>query len=98
ADLALACMELMDASWKKGKPIRLLAVTAMKLVPKNAEVTKQVTLFDSASDTANREKEERLELAMDRIREKYGEGSITTAGIAFSDIGIHDGHGEPEEE
>ena len=95
ADLIAACMALIDASWRAGKGIRLLAVTATKLVPKE-EATEQITLFDSPDHSANREKKERLEQTMDRIRERFGGGSIHTAGVAFSDIGIHDRHGEPE--
>lgn len=97
ADLVAACMELIDAHWKDGKPIRLLAVTAMKLVPKD-HVVEQTTLFDAEPGKGNREREERLELAIDKIRNRYGTGSIIQAGVAFNDIGIHDGHGAPEEE
>lgn len=92
ADLVTACMELIDAHWPEGKPVRLLAVTAMKLVPKE-NVLEQVTLFDSPEDGSSREREERLEMAIDKIRGKYGTGSISKAGIAFNDIGIHDRHG-----
>lgn len=97
ADLAAACMELIDAHWREGKPVRLLAVTAMKLIPKD-KVVEQVTLFDLQPEKNATEKEERLERALDTIRKKYGDRSITTAGIAFNDIGIHDGHGPLDEE
>ncbi len=97
ADLVTACMELFDASWRAGKPLRLLAVTAMKLVPKE-EVMEQVTMFDPPPGSSDRDRVERLEKTMDKIREKYGEGSISTAGIAFSDIGIHDRYEEPDGE
>lgn len=97
SDITEACQELLQAHWKDGKPIRLLAVTAMKLVPKDAAV-EQVTLFDAMDGRVDRQRRERLELAMDSIRERFGEGSITTAGIVASDIGIHDGHGVPDHE
>ncbi len=99
ADLTAACMELMDASWPRGKPIRLLAVTAMRLVPKD-QVVEQLSLLDApgVGGGPGKEKRERLEMAVDKIRRRYGMESITTAGVAFSDIGIHDRHGEPEEE
>lgn len=95
AELSAASMELIDASWTIGKPIRLLTVTAMKLIPKG-EATEQTTLFDSPSNAAIREKKERLELAMDRIRGKYGSGIITTAGIAGNDLGISDSYDPTE--
>ncbi len=97
ADLARACMELMDASWRDGKPIRLLAVTALKLMPKESAV-EQLTLFESETEAVGREKKERLELAMDAIRKKYGAGSISTAGVAYNDLGIHEGYGDAEQE
>lgn len=97
AELVHACMELVDAHWREGRPIRLLAVTAMKLVRKD-EVLEQITLFASPEEDASRRKGERLELTVDQIRRKYGERSITTAGIAFSDIGIHDRQEALEEE
>ncbi len=96
ADLVNACMELIDASWPKGKPIRLLAVTAMKLIPKD-QVVEQLTLFDSPAETSNREREERLEMTIDAIRGRFGSHSITTAGVAFSDIGIHERYQRQEE-
>ncbi len=95
ADLAGACMELMDRHWAGWKPIRLLAVTAMKLVPRD-EVQEQLTLFDSPDGNAGRAKRERIELAVDKIRRRFGEGSIATANVAFSDIGVHERSEEPE--
>lgn len=91
ADLSACSMELIEASWCIGKPIRLLTVTAMKLVRKD-EALEQVSLFQEADD-ASRQKKENLELAMDRLRERFGSGVITTAGIAYNDLGIHEEYG-----
>lgn len=92
ADLSATCLELIDASWPAGKPIRLLTVTALKLVAKE-EVIEQMTLFQTPGDAAERAKKERLELAMDGIRSRFGEGSITTASIAYNDLGIDEDYG-----
>lgn len=92
SELVAVSMEIIDASWQIGKPIRLLTVTAMKLVPKDA-VVEQMTLFQSPADSADREKKERLELAMDKIRARYGADSIQTASVACNDLGIHEGYG-----
>lgn len=96
ADVSAISMELIEASWQMGKPIRLLAVTAMKLIPKD-EATEQMTLFETPQEALVRAKRERLELAMDRIRGKYGEDSIATAGIVYNDLGIHEGYSMDEE-
>ncbi len=96
-DLVEACMELIDASWPTGKPIRLLAVTAMKLLPSDA-VVEQVTLFESPEEVRAREKKERLAKAVDDIRRKHGRRSVDTAGVAFSDIGVVDRGNETMED
>ena len=84
ADLVRACLDLIHASWPKGKPIRLLTVTAQNLVPEE-EVIEQISLFDTPGDA---EKTERLEQAMDHIRGKYGGGSIQHGSVLGNDIGI----------
>jgi len=91
-DIAAATMALYEASWKAEKPIRLLAVTAMKLIPAD-EVVEQVSLLDSPADAGQRMKKERLAFALDRIRGKYGFGSVRTASAAFNDLGIYDDGG-----
>lgn len=97
AELARTCMELMDASWPEGKPIRLLAVAALRMLDKDA-VVEQVSLFDPPAGTSERAKRERVEQAIDKLRQRYGEDIITTAGIAASDLGFHEGPPALEEE
>ena len=92
-ELASSAMELVKANWPSGKPIRLLGVTAMKLVEKDY-VAEQISLFDSPKDGAVREKHERLERAVDAIRGKYGGDSINMAGVVYNDLGIHEEYGE----
>ncbi|MCL1796637.1 MAG: DNA polymerase IV [Clostridia bacterium] len=88
SDIAAASMALYDASWKAAKPVRLLAVTAMKLVAAE-ELAEQISLLESPADDRLRNKKEQLEFALDRIRSKYGFGSVRTVGIAFNDLGIY---------
>ncbi|KIL38562.1 DNA polymerase IV [Gordoniibacillus kamchatkensis] len=74
-----AC-RLFDAHWPEAKPVRLLGITLQNLQPK-AESALQLDLF-----TFEREpKKERLNEAMDRIRDKFGESSIVTAGMLTDD-------------
>ena len=71
-DLMGTAMELINELWKPPSPVRLLRVTAINLVPAD-EAFEQVDLFSS---TVNRERQERLESTMAKIRDKYGSSSI----------------------
>lgn len=84
ADISRAAMELINASWKIGNPIRMLTVTALRLIPESS-AAEQLSLFGDAED---REKEERLEKALDDIREKFGKGSILPGSVLDNDLGI----------
>ncbi len=85
ADLSRAVMELIEASWKIGTPIRMLTVTALKLMPQDM-ATEQISLLEDNSP--RREKRERLEKTLDGIREKFGHGSILPSSILNNDLGI----------
>lgn len=67
-------MELVDTLWTPPAPIRALTVTAIHLV-QDDEAYEQVDLF-TAPAAPQKEKQEKLEAAMDRIRDKYGDRSI----------------------
>lgn len=79
-ELLDAAMELFDSAWKLPAPIRLLSVTALHLTDA-AETYTQVDLF-GANDTSQLERQEKLEHAMDTIREKYGSRAISFGPIA----------------
>ena len=86
-DLAKAAIELVQAGWDLRAPIRMLTITAGNLVPE--EEGEQLSLFDQA-DPERTQKQERLERAMDQIRQRYGHGSIARAGALGNDLGIED--------
>ena len=71
-DLTDAAMELVYELWKPPSPIRALTVTAIHLV-QEGEAYEQVDLFGSVP---GKEKQEKLESAMDRIRKKFGADAI----------------------
>lgn len=74
-----AC-RLFDVHWGAGKPVRLLGITLQNLAPKK-QAAVQLDLF-----TFEREpKKEQLNQAMDRIRDKFGESAILTAGMMTDD-------------
>ena len=74
-ELTAAATALVQELWKPPSPVRALTVTAIHLVP-GENAYEQVDLFDS-SGGAGREKQEKLENAMDRIRKKYGADAIS---------------------
>ena len=75
-------LELVQRSWKAGKPIRLLTITAINLV--DEDYGGQISLFGDTSDT----KQEALEQTIDTLKQKYGKGIIKPASVLNNDLGI----------
>ena len=75
-DVFRAACRLMDRHWAEGKPVRLLGVTLQGLSPRE-ETPVQLDLF-RYRETPRREK---LAAVMDRLRDKYGEDALLTAGM-----------------
>lgn len=82
-EIAETCLELVRAAKRIDKPIRMLTVTALGLVPAG-ETGQQIDLF-APQAAENRERLERLERAKDAIRAKYGKGAIVSGRITGSD-------------
>ncbi len=78
-ELTRAALELVQASWRVGAPIRMLTVTGQNLVDEWA-APEQLDLFQP-QDTTRRDKLERLERTMDRIRGKYGQEAIQLGSL-----------------
>lgn len=84
-DIADAALELLLSSWNLKLPIRALTVTAQNLVDET-DAGEQLDLF--AADAApHRDKLERLERTMDKIRDKYGGTAITFASAVQGESG-----------
>lgn len=92
-ELAEVAMEIVEAHWNIGNPIRLLTVTAQNLVPASASV-EQLSLFGAGDEKT--ERSERLEKTMDAIRGRYGRYSIQQGVILHNDLGINDEETEEE--
>ena len=82
ADVKDAVLDLIHASWRITDPIRLLTVTAINLCDETAD--EQLSLFDTSVE--DREKDESLDKAMDDIRRKFGDGSITFGQMIDNDL------------
>ncbi len=86
-ELAEISLGIIQHEWDLRKPIRMLTITANNLVTAG-ETGEQMTLFSGEDKQQEKEKQEKLETALDAIRGKYGRDSIGTAGILGNDIGI----------
>lgn len=90
-EIAQAATELIRASWRAGAPIRMLTITAINLTDQLFQ--EQLSLF--GSDSSQREKAEKMELAMDEVRKKYGSSTIGFASVMSNDLGL--GEKEPDD-
>ncbi len=95
ADLFKESLMLIHASWPEGKPIRMLTVTAQKLTPAD-QSSRQLTLFEQ--EQQSNERLERLEAAVDNIRQRYGTKSISHANLVKNDLGLDDGDNPEQKE
>ena len=69
----VAC-ELFEEIWDT-RPVRLLGIRTAKLV--DEEEPQQMTLLDFAVEQRSDERHEKLEKAMDEIKERYGKNAVT---------------------
>lgn len=65
-----AAMEVFHRVWRVGKPIRMMAVTAINLTRE----TRQLSLFDDG-------RKEKLTRSVDQIKEKFGKQAIRPAAL-----------------
>ena len=88
-------MSLIEAAWSPPTPIRMLGVTAAGL--SDQETGEQLSLFEP--DTSERrEKQERLETAMDKIREKFGHSAVLPCAFLGNSLGIEREASSPMDE
>lgn len=78
-EIARAALSLLEENRHAFEAIRTLTVTGEQIV-RPGETQQQVSLFQE-EDRASRERQLRLEQAMDRIRDKYGRDAISTGRL-----------------
>ncbi len=83
-EIAKTAYEILLDEWNAKYPLRMITVTAMNLQDANSSAV-QISLFD-----VNKEKDQKRENALDKIRQRYGNSSITSGATIDSDIGIYD--------
>ena len=87
-DLLDAAMELIDGVWRPPSPIRLISVTALALTDQ-LEAYEQEDLFTTPQRSAADARQERLERAVDAIRNKYGVQMISYGESAEQAGDVH---------
>ncbi len=84
ADIAREAVEIIDACWRIGAPIRMITVTGQKLEDE-ATPTNQLSFFGGREIDLRRE---RLERAVDCVRERYGRDKIVYGCVMGNDLGV----------
>ncbi|MEG1878653.1 MAG: DNA polymerase IV [Pseudoflavonifractor sp.] len=85
-DISDGALELISAAWNLRAPIRALTITGQNLMAE-AEASEQMDLF-SANAMPQRDKLERLEHTVDKIRDKFGGNAITFASAVKGALGV----------
>jgi DNA polymerase-4 len=96
-DIAGEAMEIIEASWRIGAPIRMLALTGRKLVPAE-DAREQLSFFLGDGGRSARTRREKLEQTVDGIRARFGKDAIYPGSVIQNDLGIHERHGPADEE
>lgn len=91
-EISETAIELIKSVWKVKNPIRALTITGTNLLPENY-VYEQISLIESA-DKAQKEKQEKLESTIDKIRGKFGKSSVLLGSVLNNDLGIDNYKGE----
>ena len=85
-ELSDSAFAILSETWRIGRPIRALTVTAMNLIGEH-EGGEQLSMFGAEAEE-RREKTGRLEDAVDGIRRRFGRTSISSGAILSSDFGV----------
>lgn len=81
-EILRAAFQLIQSAWQENAPVRALTVTAQNLLPEQ-QAAEQLDLF-SAGDVSQRDRLERLEKTVDRLRDKYGRSALSIASAGAS--------------
>ena len=85
-------IRLIEENWRTGDPIRAITVGVSRLVPGN-EAAEQLDLFDlmgasSQAGSRDRERQDKMEAAVDALRQKMGNTAVTLGVHRNEEIGV----------
>ncbi len=84
-EIEAASIAIIKEAWSLEKPIRMLTITGLQLV--DGDHYEQPSLFSAVEDK-HRETIEKVEEAVDAIRDRFGQGSIVFGTGSADDLGI----------
>lgn len=71
-------VKLLEDNWNKIRPIRLIGIGIGGVIE---ETIQQISMFDIVEKNSSSQKEEKLEKALDSIKDKYGKEAIKRARL-----------------
>jgi len=83
-EIAEQCFALFKANYRWQNKVRALCVRAISLVPEKCP--QQLTIFD---DPVRREKQDKMDAAIEDIRRRYGKRAVYNACL-MGDIKVHE--------
>lgn len=87
-EIAKTAYSILKSEWHNLNPVRMLTVTATNLSDANEHHCEQLDIFGS-NDNQNGKNEAKKDIAIDKIRQKYGSDSIVNASIIGTNLGIY---------
>ena len=84
-DIYKAALSIIRENWNIKDPIRLITITAINL----KDDSEPMQLDFLTGQDPSREKNQKIDQALDAIRSRYGDSSITFGNIIGNDLGIH---------
>jgi DNA polymerase-4 len=70
---------LLEQNWNRFHPVRLIGICLSRFHEDSSSV--QLSLFDQTADKVKTDKNDRIDKAMDELRNKYGSEIITFANL-----------------
>ena len=86
-EIAKTAYEILKAEWNGIKPIRMLTVTATNLSESETNECEQLDIFSRKENETKGET--KIDIAIDKIRQKFGSDSIVNASIIGTGLGIY---------
>ena len=86
-EIADISLNIIKSCWNLNSPIRMLTITGSNLIPEDQDVGEQLSFFD-IEERNNKEKRQKLEATIDKIREKFGKNAVSFASTINNDLGL----------
>lgn len=85
-EIAETAYKIYLDEWSEHKPVRMFTVTATGLTHADM-IAEQITMFDTIGSDV-RDKNKKREIAVDKIKQRYGYDAISQGSLLDSDLGI----------